>query len=241
MDKPKAVRMGMAALSLAGLASVASCGGSNSDARVSGAIDAVSAIASFRPLWSAMTTDPANARSALAQLANVRAFLSILSTPAGQSSTTAQTEQAAEFPGCVSVTASQTGGTASFNNCTSGGVTLGGSASKDGDNYTANLQLNFSVAGFTGTVTYSGAIMVSPTQLGGMMTLSVNLNAQGQTYALNVTANFVNVSLCQAGTLTLPGGGSISVSGQGNAGGTNINKSVTVTFGPSCGTARVGA
>jgi len=53
-----------------------------------------------------------------------------------------------------------------------------------------------------------------------------------------VTASFNNVALCGTG---MPSGGSLTVSGQGNAGGVNINNQATVAFGPVCGTAKLGS
>jgi hypothetical protein len=225
----------MRKLALVALA-CAACGASGGDARISGALSAVTATSHLRTLWSSMQSNATTAQQALGEFGNITGFLRMLQAPA-RPPAGLTVGSAAAFPGCVSLTASATGATATFDSCTAGGVTLSGQLTKDGDTYSANLQLNFSVSGYTGTVTYAGAITVTPALLHtpSPLTLTVSLNAQGQSYALNIGATFNNVTLCAGGG---PNSGSLSVYGQGNAGGTNVDASATVTFGPGCGTGR---
>jgi len=82
-----------------------------------------------------------------------------------------------------------------------------------------------------------GQVTATPTSLSGQLALSVNLNAYGQAYALSISATFSGITLCQNGID--PSGGTLTVSGQGNAAGVNINRSATATFGPGCGMVRI--
>jgi hypothetical protein len=199
-------------------------------------LGAVSSAAHLRTLWATMQGNPTQAQAALTQFSNVAGFLVMLSTPSGQP-TTSSAAQPASFPGCVSLAGTALAGTATLSDCSGSGVTASGTITKNEDTYGANLTASFSVSGYTGNVTFSGQVTATPTSLSGQISLSVNLNAYGQAYALSITATLASITLCQNGID--PSGGTLIVSGQGNAGGVNINRSATATFGPGCGLARI--
>src|SRR5206468_4021650 len=106
---------------------------------ISGALSAVSATSNWRTLWSNMQSNPTNAQAALSAFGNISGFLSMVSASARQPTGTSQAVSAAAFPGCVTLSASGQSGSATFSDCTAGGVTLRGTASKEGDSYSASL------------------------------------------------------------------------------------------------------
>jgi hypothetical protein len=230
------IRIGGARLAALAMAAVAAgCGSSTSDPRTAGALQAVSSASGVRTLWENLG-NMAQAQQALSRIGNFGGFLALLATPSRPPSAAGYLEQAESFPGCVSGTTNGTNGSATFNNCTSGSATLNGSASKNGDTYTANLTLTFSAgvggATLSGTVGYMGTLTVTPTLVSGSLTVNINLSYQGTSYALNVTATFDDVALCANG---LPTGGVLHATGQGSVAAGSYSGSATATFGPGCG------
>jgi hypothetical protein len=216
--------------------------GSGTDPQVSGALSAVTATSNLRGLWASGSSNATTASQALAGFGNIFGFLRMLSSRAQAPQSLGVAQGAAAFPGCVTVTLTPTGGSATFTDCTAGGVSLNGTVSKDGDHYTAsNLQLQFmgssgSISA-SGTVTYICDLTASSTQISGTATLGASVSVGGTTSAVQINANFNNVTLCLDGTL--PSGGSLNVNGSGTIAGTNVSANVTVSFGPTCGSAHL--
>lgn len=226
-------RGGLVAVVVAAIA--AGCGSSTSDPRTAGALQVVSSASGLRILWENLG-NMAQAEQALGRIGNFSGFLALVGTPSRPPSAAGYLVQAGSFPGCVSGTTSGTNGSATFNNCTSGSATLNGSASRNGDTYTASLTLTFSApvggAALSGTLGYMGTLTVTPTLVSGSLTVNINLSYQGTSYALNVTATFDDVVLCPNG---LPTGGALHATGQGSVAGRSHSGSATATFGPGCG------
>jgi hypothetical protein len=232
MRAPIEGAMGAALIAAVGLA----CGGGGGDVRSAGALAAVSSAAHLRILWGTMQSTASEAQAALTQFTNVAGFLVMLSTPSERPATSSAT-QPVSFPDCVVHSGSGQAQTATLTDCSGTGVTVNGTLTRSGDTYRTDLTASYAISGYTGSVTFVGQVTATPTSLSGQLALSVNLNAYGQAYALSISATFSGITLCQNGID--PSGGTLTVSGQGNAAGVNINRSATATFGPGCGMVRI--
>ncbi|QQR89133.1 MAG: hypothetical protein IPJ88_13055 [Myxococcales bacterium] len=134
-----------------------------------------------------------------------------------------------DFPDCVT----NASGTVTYNDCSVNGIyTIDGTLEVSATGFTSNLTISSDLGGSSTSITMTGSLTLSDTEISGSVNQTVAINAGGNTLDYTINADYditLSDGCATAGTLKVDGNWSTGTSG----GDYDLN--ITATFGPTCG------